>query len=195
MWIENSVSQFQEMNLLVEADQPGNQLDNYISRLNAILSQKAAGILELQNQLAHFQRRLKEHNVLISSGNWSSNSVCIQNSDVIYFGRTCCCRSTNGTRIGVGVENMWIAKVGVATFTWWFLQKSFWSLLLSYTRILSLFIHFLIRIEEKFDRCFGMGLKLCIAKIATCWSAEWKRHLLCFGGSNLFNRSCLQSLS
>ncbi|XP_049393806.1 kinesin-like protein KIN-13B isoform X1 [Solanum stenotomum] len=59
----------EEMNLLVEADQPGNQLDNYISRLNAILSQKAAGILELQNQLAHFQRRLKEHNVLVSSGN------------------------------------------------------------------------------------------------------------------------------
>ncbi|KAG5619162.1 hypothetical protein H5410_018986 [Solanum commersonii] len=59
----------EEMNLLVEADQPGNQLDNYISRLNAILSQKAAGILELQNQLAHFQKRLKEHNVLVSSGN------------------------------------------------------------------------------------------------------------------------------
>ncbi|KAK4349919.1 hypothetical protein RND71_029232 [Anisodus tanguticus] len=58
----------EEMNLLVEADQPGNQLDNYISRLNTILSQKAAGILELQNQLAHFQRRLKEHNVFVSSG-------------------------------------------------------------------------------------------------------------------------------
>ncbi|KAL3511795.1 hypothetical protein ACH5RR_024512 [Cinchona calisaya] len=58
----------EEMNLLVEADQPGNQLDNYISRLNSILSQKAAGILQLQNRLAHFQRRLKEHNVLVSSG-------------------------------------------------------------------------------------------------------------------------------
>ncbi|XP_071901521.1 kinesin-like protein KIN-13B [Coffea arabica] len=58
----------EEMNLLVEADQPGNQLDNYISRLNAILSQKAAGILQLQNRLAHFQRRLKEHNVLVSAG-------------------------------------------------------------------------------------------------------------------------------
>nr|VDD46242.1 unnamed protein product [Brassica oleracea] len=32
----------EEMNLLVEADQPGNQLDGYISRLNTILSQKAA---------------------------------------------------------------------------------------------------------------------------------------------------------
>ncbi|KAK4428093.1 Kinesin-like protein KIN-13B [Sesamum alatum] len=58
----------EEMNLLVEADQPGNQLDDYISRLNSILSQKAAGILQLQNRLAHFQKRLKEHNVLVSSG-------------------------------------------------------------------------------------------------------------------------------
>lgn len=58
----------EEMNLLVEADQPGNQLDDYISRLNAILSQKAAGILQLQNRLAHFQKRLREHNVLVSSG-------------------------------------------------------------------------------------------------------------------------------
>ncbi|KAL6568148.1 Kinesin-like protein KIN-13B [Orobanche hederae] len=58
----------EEMNLLVEADQPGNQLDNYISRLNSILSQKAAGILQLQNRLSHFQKRLDEHNVLVSSG-------------------------------------------------------------------------------------------------------------------------------
>ncbi|KAB1226705.1 Kinesin-13A [Morella rubra] len=57
----------EEMNLLVEADQPGNQLDYYVSRLNAILSQKAAGILQLQNRLAHFQKRLKEFNVLASS--------------------------------------------------------------------------------------------------------------------------------
>ncbi|KAL1559082.1 Kinesin-like protein KIN-13B [Salvia divinorum] len=58
----------EEMNLLVEADQPGNRLDDYISRLNSILSQKAAGILQLQNHLAHFQKRLKEHNVLVTSG-------------------------------------------------------------------------------------------------------------------------------
>ncbi|KAK6153663.1 hypothetical protein DH2020_013302 [Rehmannia glutinosa] len=58
----------EEMSLLVEADQPGNQLDDYVSRLNSILSQKAAGILQLQNRLAHFQKRLKEHNVLVSSG-------------------------------------------------------------------------------------------------------------------------------
>ncbi|PIN06435.1 Kinesin-like protein [Handroanthus impetiginosus] len=58
----------EEMNLLVKADKPGNQLDDYISRLNSLLSQKAAGILQLQNRLAHFQKRLKEHNVLVSSG-------------------------------------------------------------------------------------------------------------------------------
>ncbi|KAH7857710.1 hypothetical protein Vadar_015637 [Vaccinium darrowii] len=60
----------EEMGLLVEADQPGNELDNYVCRLNAILSQKAAGILKLQNRLAHFQRRLKEHNVLVSSSGY-----------------------------------------------------------------------------------------------------------------------------
>ncbi|KAL5771240.1 hypothetical protein ACOSP7_015394 [Xanthoceras sorbifolium] len=57
----------EEMNLLVEADQPGNQLDVYVSKLNAILSQKAAGILELQNRLAQFQSHLNEYNVLVSS--------------------------------------------------------------------------------------------------------------------------------
>ncbi|CAO2815387.1 unnamed protein product [Amaranthus hypochondriacus] len=57
----------EEMNLLVEADQPGNQLDDYITKLNAILSQKAAGIVQLQTRLANFQRQLKEHNVLVSS--------------------------------------------------------------------------------------------------------------------------------
>ncbi|GAB4850186.1 Kinesin-like protein KIN-13B [Ancistrocladus abbreviatus] len=57
----------EEMNLLVEADQPGNQLDDYITRLNTILSQKAAGIVQLQTRLAHFQKRLREQNVLVSS--------------------------------------------------------------------------------------------------------------------------------
>ncbi|XP_027344851.1 kinesin-like protein KIN-13B [Abrus precatorius] len=57
----------EEMNLLVEVDKPGNQLDDYIARLNVILSQKAAGIMQLQTRLAHFQKRLKEHNVLASS--------------------------------------------------------------------------------------------------------------------------------
>ncbi|CAL2245525.1 unnamed protein product [Prunus armeniaca] len=64
------VTHLQEMNLLVEADQPGNQLDDYVTRLNAILSQKAAGILQLQTRLAHFQKRLKEHNVLVSSSGY-----------------------------------------------------------------------------------------------------------------------------
>lgn len=60
----------QEMNLLVEADKPGNQLDDYIAKLNAILSQKAASIMQLQTRLAHFQKRLKEHNVLASSAGY-----------------------------------------------------------------------------------------------------------------------------
>lgn len=57
----------QEMDLLVDADQPGNQLDDYILKLNAILSQKAAGIVNLQARLARFQRHLNKHNVLLSS--------------------------------------------------------------------------------------------------------------------------------
>uniref|UniRef100_A0ACD5VNV9 Uncharacterized protein n=1 Tax=Avena sativa TaxID=4498 RepID=A0ACD5VNV9_AVESA len=57
----------EEMNLLVEADHPGNQLDDYVTRLSSILSQKAAGIVELQDRLAQFQRRLSENNVLIYS--------------------------------------------------------------------------------------------------------------------------------
>lgn len=53
------------MNILGEADQPGNQLDDYISRLSSILSQKAAGIVDLQSRLEQFQRRLNENNVLL----------------------------------------------------------------------------------------------------------------------------------
>lgn len=55
------------MNLLVEVDQPGNQLDEYISKLNIILSQKAAGIQQLQTQLRDFQKHLEQYNVLSSA--------------------------------------------------------------------------------------------------------------------------------
>lgn len=55
----------EEMNILGEADQPGNQLDDYIARLSSILSQKAAGIVDLQARLEQFQRRLNENNVLL----------------------------------------------------------------------------------------------------------------------------------
>lgn len=58
------------MNLLIDAEQPGNHLDDYVSRLNSILSQKAAGILKLQSQLANFKRRLNEHNVLVSAARY-----------------------------------------------------------------------------------------------------------------------------
>ncbi|XP_065048060.1 kinesin-like protein KIN-13B [Musa acuminata AAA Group] len=56
----------EEMNLLDEAEQSGNQLDEYVSRLTAIVSKKAAGIGSLQAQLSHFRRRLAEQNVLVS---------------------------------------------------------------------------------------------------------------------------------
>jgi kinesin family protein 2/24 len=54
----------QEMKMLSEVDQPGNQIDKYISKLSDILSQKAAGILSLQNRLARFQRLLSDQNIL-----------------------------------------------------------------------------------------------------------------------------------
>ncbi|KAG6587955.1 Kinesin-like protein KIN-13B, partial [Cucurbita argyrosperma subsp. sororia] len=56
----------EEMNLLVEADQPGSHLDDYILKLNVILSQKATSIFQLQTQLAQFQKRLGEYNVLVA---------------------------------------------------------------------------------------------------------------------------------
>ncbi|ONM40081.1 ATP binding microtubule motor family protein [Zea mays] len=56
----------EEMNILGEADQPGFQLDDYnITRLSSILSQKAAGIVDLQARLEQFQRLLDENNVLL----------------------------------------------------------------------------------------------------------------------------------
>jgi len=57
----------EEMSMLIEVDQPGNQLDDYIFKMNSILSQKAVGILKLQTRLANFKRRLNEHNVLVTS--------------------------------------------------------------------------------------------------------------------------------
>eukprot|EP01018_Ginkgo_biloba_P029920 Gb_33631 [translate_table: standard] len=50
----------EEMKLLSEADQPGNGIDRYMSRLNQILSHKAAGIASLQARLAQFERLLSE---------------------------------------------------------------------------------------------------------------------------------------
>ncbi|KAI3711611.1 hypothetical protein L1987_70150 [Smallanthus sonchifolius] len=57
----------EEMNLLVEVDQPGNQLDNYVTKLNIILSQKASAIQQLQTRLRNFQKHLEEYNVLSSA--------------------------------------------------------------------------------------------------------------------------------
>ncbi|KAJ0698594.1 hypothetical protein HanLR1_Chr10g0381571 [Helianthus annuus] len=55
------------MNLLVEVDQPGNQLDNYITKLNIVLSQKASAIQQLQTRLQSFQKHLEEYSVLSSA--------------------------------------------------------------------------------------------------------------------------------
>ncbi|KAL5200339.1 hypothetical protein ABZP36_021542 [Zizania latifolia] len=56
----------EEMELLEEADLPGNQLDEYITRMNAIISKKAAGLMNLQARLASFQQRLAEQHVLVT---------------------------------------------------------------------------------------------------------------------------------
>ncbi|CAL5047983.1 unnamed protein product [Urochloa decumbens] len=56
----------EEMKLLEEADQPGNQLDEYITRMNFIISKKAVGLMNLQARLARFQQCLSEQNVLVN---------------------------------------------------------------------------------------------------------------------------------
>eukprot|EP01018_Ginkgo_biloba_P039848 Gb_21615 [translate_table: standard] len=57
----------EEMKLLSESDKPGSHIDRYISRLSQILSQKAAGIVSLQNRVARFQRLLNDQNILVCS--------------------------------------------------------------------------------------------------------------------------------
>jgi kinesin family protein 2/24 len=58
----------EEMKLLAEVDQPGSRIDHYVSELNYVLSQKAAGIVNLQARLARFQRHLKEQEILSRTG-------------------------------------------------------------------------------------------------------------------------------
>ncbi|XP_076904085.1 kinesin-like protein KIN-13B [Bidens hawaiensis] len=57
----------EEINLLVELDQPGNLLDDYIKKLNTLISQKADVIQKLQTQLRNFKKHLEEYNVLSSA--------------------------------------------------------------------------------------------------------------------------------
>ncbi|KAL5541865.1 hypothetical protein UlMin_009575 [Ulmus minor] len=54
----------EEMKLLAEVDQPGSQIDNYVTQLSFVLSRKAAGLVGLQARLARFQHRLKEQEIL-----------------------------------------------------------------------------------------------------------------------------------
>lgn len=58
----------EEMDLLVQVDSPENQLDEYIHKLNVILSHKAAGVVQLQNRLGQFRSHLHDCNILASSG-------------------------------------------------------------------------------------------------------------------------------
>eukprot|EP00250_Pteridium_aquilinum_P015765 c22750_g1_i2 orf=624-3017(+) len=54
----------EEMKLLAEVDQPGSQIDVYVSQLSKVLSKKAAGLVNLQAQLARFQKLLKEQEIV-----------------------------------------------------------------------------------------------------------------------------------
>ncbi|CAA0817500.1 Kinesin-13A [Striga hermonthica] len=54
----------EEMKLLAEVEQPGSQIDNYVSQLSYVLSRKAASLVSLQARLARFQHRLKEQEIL-----------------------------------------------------------------------------------------------------------------------------------
>ncbi|KAL6548253.1 Kinesin-like protein KIN-13A [Orobanche gracilis] len=54
----------EEMKLLAEVDQPGSQIDNYVTQLSFVLSRKAATLVSLQARLARFQHRLREQEIL-----------------------------------------------------------------------------------------------------------------------------------
>ncbi|CAN6468108.1 unnamed protein product [Victoria cruziana] len=54
----------EEMKLLSEVDQPGSLIENYVGRLNFVLSRKVAGLVSLQARMARFQHRLKEQEIL-----------------------------------------------------------------------------------------------------------------------------------
>ncbi|KAH7365804.1 hypothetical protein KP509_18G047500 [Ceratopteris richardii] len=58
----------EEMKLLAEVEQPGSQIDVYVSQLSKLLSKKAAGLVNLQAQLAKFQKLLKEQEIVSLSG-------------------------------------------------------------------------------------------------------------------------------
>ncbi|KAI5068369.1 hypothetical protein GOP47_0016714 [Adiantum capillus-veneris] len=63
--LENTINFIrEEMKLLAEVEQPGSQIDAYVSQLSKVLSKKAAGLVNLQAQLARFQKMLKEQEIL-----------------------------------------------------------------------------------------------------------------------------------
>jgi kinesin family protein 2/24 len=50
----------QEMKLLTEVDQPGSQINRYVSQLSKLLSKKAQGLMDLQARVARFQQLMQE---------------------------------------------------------------------------------------------------------------------------------------
>ncbi|MCO5563923.1 hypothetical protein L7F22_017575 [Adiantum nelumboides] len=68
--LENTINFIrEEMKLLAEVEQPGSQIGLYVSELSKVLSKKAAGLVNLQAQLAKFQKLLKEQEILgLSAG-------------------------------------------------------------------------------------------------------------------------------
>ena len=50
----------QEMKLLTEVDQPGSQINRYVSQLSELLSKKARGLMDLQERVARFQQLMQE---------------------------------------------------------------------------------------------------------------------------------------
>ena len=52
------------MRLLVEVDQPGSQINRYVSQLSKLLSKKAKGLMDLQARVARFQQLMQDQESL-----------------------------------------------------------------------------------------------------------------------------------
>jgi len=60
-----------EMKILIEVEQPGSLIDDYVSKLSIVLLRKAASLVSLQARLARFHNRLKEQEILSLKKNMS----------------------------------------------------------------------------------------------------------------------------
>jgi len=57
----------QEMRLLAEVEQPGADIDAYVTELDEILAQKQTVVTSLRQRLAEFRARLQEEEMLSRS--------------------------------------------------------------------------------------------------------------------------------